>query len=51
MGKIKTTINVDDIIWKKFSIWVIKEEGYRKKSDVVEELIREYVDRREGEER
>jgi len=43
MGKIKTTINVDEDIWKKFSIAVIQEKGYRKKNEIVEQLIEEYV--------
>ena len=41
---IKTTINIDEEIWRKFSILVLKERGYRKKNEVIEELIREYLD-------
>ena len=43
MGKVKTTITINDDLWEKFSICVIKEKGYRKKNDVIEGLIREYV--------
>lgn len=43
MGKIKTTINIDEELWKKFSVLVIEEEGYRKKNEIVEFLIKEYV--------
>jgi len=49
METIKTTINVDADLWRDFSIQVIKCEGYRKKNDVIEELIREYVEQRRGE--
>ena len=46
MGKIKTTINIDEELWKKFSVMVIEKEGYRKKNEVIEELIRGYVARK-----
>ena len=48
MGTVKTTINIEEELWKKFSILVIQKKGYRKKNDVIEDLIREYVMRREG---
>lgn len=41
--KVKTTINVDEDLWKKFSIKVIEKHGGRKKNDVIEELIHKYV--------
>ena len=41
--KVKTTINVDEELWKKFSIKVIEKHGGRKKNDVIEELITDYV--------
>ena len=47
MGTVKTTINIDEDLWKKFSILVIQEKGYRKKNDVIEDLIREYVKQKE----
>lgn len=40
---VKTTINIDEDLWKKFSIKVIEEKGGRKKNDVIEELIKKYV--------
>lgn len=48
MRSVKTTINIDEDLWKKFSILVIQEKGYRKKNDVIEDLIREYVQNKEG---
>jgi len=47
MRTIKTTINIDEELWKKFSIVVIQEEGYRKKNEIIEELIRKYVEQKE----
>lgn len=46
MGAIKTTISIDDKLWREFSIRVIEERGYRKKNNVIEELIQEYVRRK-----
>lgn len=46
MGKVKTTINIDKELWKKFSFLVIDEKGYRKKNEIIEQLIREYVEKR-----
>ena len=43
MKEVKTTITIDDELWKKFSIKVIEEHGGRKKTDVIEELIKKYV--------
>jgi metal-responsive CopG/Arc/MetJ family transcriptional regulator len=40
---VKTTINVDEDLWKKFSIKVIEEYGGRKKNDVIEELLKKYL--------
>ncbi|MDE1845521.1 MAG: hypothetical protein KGI10_09390 [Thaumarchaeota archaeon] len=40
---VKTTINMDEELWKKFSIKVIQEKGGRKKNDVIEELIKKYL--------
>jgi len=40
---VKTTINMDEDLWKKFSIKVIQEKGGRKKNDVIEELIKKYL--------
>ena len=51
MGRsIKTTISIDEDLWKRFSIAVIGEKGLRKKNDVIVELITEYVERKKSEE-
>lgn len=44
---VKTTVNIDDELWKKFSIAVIEDYGGRKKTDVVTDLIEEYLAERE----
>lgn len=44
---VKTTIDVDDELWKKFSILVIKENGYRKKNDIIQQMIREFIKEKE----
>ncbi len=41
--KVKTTIDMPEELWKKFSIKVIQEHGGRKKNDVIEDLIRKYL--------
>lgn len=43
MGRVKTTITIDEELWKKFSILVIQEKGNRKKNEVIEQLIKEYI--------
>jgi macrodomain Ter protein organizer (MatP/YcbG family) len=43
MGTVKTTITIDEELWKKFSILVIQEKGHRKKTEVIEQLIKEYI--------
>jgi len=45
MGSVKTTITIDEELWKKFSILVIQEKGNRKKNEVIEQLIKEYIRR------
>ena len=40
---VKTTIEIEDDLYKKFSIKVIQQLGGRKKNDVIAELIKEYV--------
>ena len=50
MGKnktVKTTIAVDDDLWTRFGIIVLKKHGGRKKKDIVVQLIREYVEKNE----
>ena len=44
---VKTTIDIPDEKWKKFSIKVIEEYGGRKKRDVIEELIDKYLREKE----
>ena len=41
--KIKTSIAIDEDLWREFSIAVIENEGHRKKNEVIERLIKEYV--------
>lgn len=48
MKKVKTTINIDSQLWKEFSHIIIEDIGYRKKNDVIEHLINEYVKRRKN---
>lgn len=40
---VKTTIDIPDEKWRKFSIRVIEQHGGRKKNDVIEELIDRYL--------
>jgi len=49
MSTIKTTISIDEKLWREFSIRVIEERGNQKKNDVIMELIREYVERKRQE--
>ncbi len=41
---VKTTIDVPEQMWKDFSIKVIQNFGGRKKNDVIQELIKKYLD-------
>jgi hypothetical protein len=40
---VKTTINLDEELWKKFSIKVIDKYGGRKKTDIFEALADAFV--------
>jgi len=40
---VKTTIDLDDDVWKKFSIKVIEDFGGRKKNDVIEGLVEMFL--------
>jgi len=40
---VKTTIDLDDELWKKFSIKVIEEYGGRKKNDIIEGLVEVFL--------
>lgn len=44
---VKTTISVDEDLWKKFGIISIQKYGGRKKNDIIVQLIEEYVDKNE----
>ena len=46
--KIKTSLEIDEDLWNKFSIVVIQREGNRKKKDVIEELIKQYINSSRG---
>jgi metal-responsive CopG/Arc/MetJ family transcriptional regulator len=41
--KVKTTIDMPEDLWRKFSVRVIEEHGGRKKNEVIEELIKKYL--------
>jgi hypothetical protein len=41
---VKTTIELDDDLWRRFSLLVLRERGKRKKNEVIVELIRKYVE-------
>ncbi len=43
MTNVKTTINLDEELWKKFSIKVIEDYGGRKKTDIFEALAQAFV--------
>jgi len=43
---VKTTVEVDDDLWRRFSLIVLRERGGRKKKEVIVELIREYVEKK-----
>jgi len=44
----KTTINIEEELWKRFSIVIIKKHGGRKKNEIIEQLIKEYVEKNES---
>ena len=41
--KVKTTISIDEEIWTDFGVIVLKKHGGRKKNDIVEQLLRDYI--------
>lgn len=43
---VKTTLEVDDNLWRRFSLLVLRERGGRKKREVIAELIKDYVEQR-----
>jgi len=42
---VKITINVDDDLWRLFSLIVMHERGRGKRNEVIVELIKDYVER------
>ena len=48
VGKTKTSINIDEQVWKDFSVIVLQKEGGRKLSDVIESLIKQYIKKNGG---
>lgn len=46
--KVKTTIDLPESVWRKFSIKVLEEYGGRKKNDVIQELIEKYLREKRG---
>lgn len=42
--KVKTTITIDSELWKKFSVKVIEKVGFQKKNDIIERLIKKYIE-------
>lgn len=46
MKKIKTTITVDEDLWREFSILVVKERGNRRMNEIIVELIKEWMKKR-----
>ena len=45
---VKTTIEIDGTLWRRFSLLVLMEKGERKKNEVISELIKEHVERWES---
>ena len=43
---VKTTIEVDNDLWKRFSLLVLRERGERKKNEVIVELLKNYIEQR-----
>jgi metal-responsive CopG/Arc/MetJ family transcriptional regulator len=48
LGKIKTSMNIDEQLWKDFRVIVLQKEGGRKLSDVIETLIKQYIKKNDG---
>jgi len=41
---VKTTIDMPERMWRDFSIRVIQKHGGRKKNEVIQELIKKYLE-------
>lgn len=48
VGKIKTSMNIDEQVWNDFRIIVLQNEGGRKLSDAIETLIKQYIKKNGG---
>jgi len=49
-GKRRTTILVDDDLWKRFLTYVVKKHGIAKKASIeIENAVKEYLNRHEKE--
>ena len=44
----KTSIRLDSKLWRRFSLIVMQERGERRKAEVIEELVRDYVQQKEA---
>jgi hypothetical protein len=47
LGRIKTTLTLDEDVWKRFTILVIEKYGSRKKNQVLGQLIKDYIEEHE----
>ncbi|MBS7628334.1 hypothetical protein KEJ36_06010 [Candidatus Bathyarchaeota archaeon] len=43
---VKTTIEVDDDLWRRFSLLILRERGERKKNEVIQELLKSYIEQK-----
>lgn len=48
VGKKKTSINIDEQIWKDFELIVLREKGNNKISFVLETLVKQYIKKNGG---
>jgi metal-responsive CopG/Arc/MetJ family transcriptional regulator len=48
LGKKKTSITIDEDLWKNFNFVVLQNEGNNKLSDVLEKLIKQYIKKNGG---
>ena len=43
---VKTAIEVDEDVWRRFSLIVLRERGDRRKNEVIVEILGDYVEQR-----
>jgi hypothetical protein len=43
---VKTAIEVDEDVWRRFSLIVLREKGVRRKNEVIVEILGDYVEQR-----